>query len=93
MIVSRKDVLERTSERSGIPMRQLEAAVKGVLDTISEALLEKDSVQFRGFGTFELRERSAAVRTNPRTGAPMEIPDRLTVGFVPSSTLKSLLNP
>lgn len=67
--------------------------MKAVLQTISDSLVDGDSVQFRRFGTFEPRARNGALRSNPRTGKPMPIPDRLSVGFVPSATLKGRLNP
>ncbi|WP_460291969.1 HU family DNA-binding protein, partial [Bacillus cereus] len=41
---------------------------QAVLDTITTALASEEKVQILGFGTFEVRERSARTGRNPQTG-------------------------
>ena len=49
------------------------------------------SVQLLGFGTFEVRKRAARSGRNPKTGETIKIKASKTVGFKPSSALKSSL--
>ncbi|MEB9421424.1 HU family DNA-binding protein [Bacillus cereus] len=49
------------------------AATQALLDTITNALANGDKVQILGFGTFEVRERSARTGRNPQTGEEMQI--------------------
>lgn len=92
MAVERKELLRRTSATTGIPEATVAAVVAGLLEEISAALGGGEAVHLRTFGKFEPRTRPASVRPNPRTGDPMTIPRRLTVGFLPSSTLRAALN-
>ncbi len=64
-----------------------EAALKAVLDSISEAVLT-DKVQIIGFGTFEMKKRAARTGRNPQTGEEMQIAASQTLGFKASSVFK-----
>jgi len=76
------------------------AATKAQIQSIFEAAfvaikaeLKKDGKFTQsGFGTFEIRERSARVGQHPKTGDKIEIPASKTVTFRPSPTLKKTLN-
>lgn len=68
-----------------------EEAVKAVLDNIAKGVKKDGSVQLIGFGTFEVRQRSARTGRNPKTGETIQIAASKTVGFKPSSALKGFL--
>ena len=68
-----------------------EAAVKAVLENIATGVKKDGSVQLLGFGTFEVRTRSARTGRNPKTGETIQIAASKTVGFKPSSALKGSL--
>ncbi|MEM9281717.1 MAG: HU family DNA-binding protein [Verrucomicrobiota bacterium] len=68
-----------------------EEAVKAVLDSIAAGVKSDGSVQLLGFGTFEVRHRSARTGRNPKTGETIQIAASKTVGFKPSSALKNSL--
>ena len=68
------------------------AAVDAVFGAIEEALKEGDRVQVTGFGTFEVRERSARTGRNPRTGEPVQIPASKAPAFKASKNLKEAVN-
>jgi len=69
--------------------KSAENAVKAVLDGIAAGVKKDGSVQLIGFGTFEVRKRAARTGRNPKTGESMKIAASKTVGFKPSSVLKS----
>lgn len=91
--VNRTDVIRQTSDATGEPIAIVEQVVGAFLDAVADGLLEGNVVNIRAFGKFELRLRRQVTRKNPRTGKPMEIPDKVSVAFLPSQTLKRLLNP
>ena len=68
-----------------------EDAVNTVLDTIAKGVKKDKSVQVIGFGTFEVRKRSARKGRNPKTGETIKIKASKTVGFKPSAALKKSL--
>lgn len=71
--------------------RAAEDAVAAVLGAIANGVRSQGKVQLIGFGTFEVKNRAARMGRNPKTGEPMQIQASKSVGFKPSSTLKSSL--
>jgi len=68
-----------------------EEAVKAVIESITEGVKKDGNVQILGFGTFEVRERSARTGRNPKTGEKIKIKASKTVGFKPATALKKSL--
>lgn len=64
------------------------AVVKTVLDGISGALAEGDSVKLRGFGTFGTRQQGRRTFRNPRTGESVEVGARRRPFFRPAQALR-----
>ena len=62
-----------------------------VLDAISGALKKGDSVQLTGFGTFEVRQRSARTGRNPQTGEEIKIKATKAPAFKAGKGLKDLV--
>ena len=62
-----------------------------VLNTMTEALAAERRVELRGFGSFATRKRKARSTKNPRTGVVMNIPERKTLHFTMSKSLKEAL--
>ena len=63
-------------------------AVDALFDTISNTLAEGEKLQLIGFGTFEVRERSARKGRNPQTGEEIEIAASKVPAFKPGKELK-----
>jgi DNA-binding protein HU-beta len=64
------------------------ATTQAVLDTITTALANEEKVQILGFGTFEVRERSARTGRNPQTGEEMQIAASKAPAFKAGKELK-----
>jgi nucleoid DNA-binding protein len=69
-----------------------ENAVDRVLDVIGASLACGEPVSIRNFGKFEPRLRSPVIRKNPKTGIPVDVPQRVSIGFVASPALKRRVN-
>ena len=69
--------------------KDAEAAVKAVLDAVTEALADGEKVALVGFGTFEVKERAARTGKNPRTGEAIEIPASKVPSFKAGAALKN----
>jgi len=66
-------------------------AVDIMLETMANALAEDRRIELRGFGSFSVRTRKPRTTKNPRTGKIMDIPDRKTLHFTMSKSLKEAL--
>lgn len=79
--MTKSELIARLAELNpSLYHRDLEQLVNTVFDTITEALENGDRVELRGFGAFSLRERTARVGRNPRTGESVHV-DAKTIPF------------
>ena len=69
--------------------KDAEAAVKAVIDSVTEALADGDKVALVGFGTFEVKTRAARTGKNPRTGEAISIPASKVPSFKAGAALKN----
>jgi DNA-binding protein HU-beta len=59
--------------KTGLSQTDSGRALNAVTETITEALRKGGSVPLIGFGTFEVRDRSARTGRNPKTGEELKI--------------------
>ena len=52
------------AQQTGIDQATVLAAVEGIVDTIKEALVEKENVYIRGWGTWTLKHRAQKTARN-----------------------------
>ena len=90
--MNKTELVAAVGEKAGLTKKDAEAAVKAVVDTITEALVNGDKVQLVGFGTFEVRERAARFGRDPRTGESMEIAASKAPAFKVGQGLKDAVN-
>ena len=82
MTLTKRDLVIRISEESGLVQAQVFEVVQKTLDYISEALAKGDKVELRNFGVFDVKIRKARVGRNPnRPETDVPIPPRATVKF------------
>ncbi|MEE4662290.1 MAG: HU family DNA-binding protein, partial [Halieaceae bacterium] len=63
-----------------------------VVDSITGALKQGDSVALVGFGTFAVKERAARTGRNPQTGQEIQIEAANIPGFKAGKALKDAVN-
>ncbi|MBN9618591.1 MAG: HU family DNA-binding protein, partial [Actinobacteria bacterium] len=71
--MNKSELVEAIAARIGGDRKTAAAAVDGVIDEITRALVKGDRVQLTGFGTFEKRVRAARTARNPATGATIKV--------------------
>ena len=86
--MTKSELTATLAERAGIDKREAEQMVGILLDTISRALEQGQSIQLPGFGTFEVKKRQARVGRDPRTKEPITIPATQVPVFRASTALK-----
>ncbi len=72
--MNKVELTAAVAEKTGLTKKDADKAVAAVLEAVVEALSGGDKVQLVGFGTFEVRERSARTGLNPRTKETIQIP-------------------
>ena len=67
-------------------------SLDAILASIEDSLCNGDPVMLIGFGTFEVRHRSARTGRNPQTGESIQIAASSNAAFKAGSKLKQRLN-
>lgn len=90
--MNKSELIAEVAAKAEITKKDADAAVSAVIETITEALVKGDKVQLVGFGTFEVRERSARTGRDPRTNKSIEIPASKAPAFKAGKALKDTVN-
>ena len=86
--LTRMDLNEAVFREVGLSRNESADLVESVLNHISDAMVKGEQVKISSFGTFSLRDKSARVGRNPKTGDEAEIAPRRVLTFRPSHLLK-----
>jgi integration host factor subunit beta len=87
----KKDLVNQVSAELSLQKQDVNMALNILLETMSGALAEDRRVEIRGFGSFSTRKRKSRCTKNPKTGTTMDIPERKTLHFTMSKSLKEAL--
>lgn len=72
--------------------RDVELAVKELLEQMSAALARAERIEVRGFGSFSLHYRPPRTGRNPKTGSSVQVPDKFVPHFKPGKELRERVN-
>jgi DNA-binding protein HU-beta len=86
--MNKTELIAAVAEKTGLSKKDSEKAVAAAFDSIASALAQGDKVQLVGFGTFDVKERSARIGRNPKTKEEIQIPASRVVGFKVGKALK-----
>ena len=90
MTLTKRDLVTRISDESGLIQQQVLDVVQKTLDYIAESLSKGDKVELRNFGVFEVKVRKARVGRNPNSPAKdVPIPQRAVVKFKPGKEMRA----
>lgn len=85
--MTRNDVAHRIASGTGIQLREAEAALEIILESIIDLELEQ-TLELRSFGTFERRMVELRNKRNPITGEAVEVKPFSTIRFKPSKLIR-----
>ena len=77
-----------SAEQGQLGYRDVELAVKVMLESLTSALSSGERIEIRGFGSFTLHHRRARVGRNPKTGNSVTVPDKHVPHFKPGKELR-----
>jgi len=93
MTVTKSELIEILAKKFHyIPQDEVEAAVKSVLEQMSDALSGGERIEIRGFGSFSLHYRPPRVGRNPKTGDSVELTSKYVPHFKPGKELRDRVN-
>ena len=87
--ITRSELIDTLFEKQPhLAHRDVELAVKAVLDRMGSAFEEGERIEVRGFGSFSLHFRSSRIGRNPKTGDAVHVDDKFSPHFKPGKELK-----
>ncbi len=91
--MTKSELIERiASEQNQLSTKDVELAVKMILDHMATALAGGERIEIRGFGSFSLHYRAPRLGRNPKTGEKVELAGKYVPHFKPGKELRERVN-
>ena len=79
-------------KQSQLGYRDVELAVKTMLEHMGQMLASGERIEIRGFGSFSLHYRPPRVGRNPKSGDAVSLPAKYVPHFKPGKELRERVN-
>ena len=91
--MTKSELIQRIAERNPhLYLRDVEKIVDTIFDEITQALVDGNRVELRGFGAFSVKHRDARMGRNPRTGESVHVEAKRLPFFKTGKGLRERLN-
>jgi len=91
--MTKSELIERlVSRHEHLSVKDIELAVKTILDHMTESLSTGERIEIRGFGSFSLHYRAPRVGRNPKTGESVTLDSKFVPHFKPGKELREQVN-
>ena len=91
--MTKSELIELISRKqSHLAAKDIELAVKMILERMSGALSTGRRIEIRGFGSFSLHFRPPRMGRNPKTGDAVALPGKYVPHFKPGKDLRDRVN-
>ncbi len=89
----KSELIERIARKqSHLAYKDVELAVKSLLEQMSNSLSSGARIEIRGFGSFSLHYRPPRSGRNPKTGDSVSLPGKHVPHFKPGKELRERVN-
>ncbi len=79
-------------QQSHLAYKDVELAVRCILEQMSAALAAGERIEIRGFGSFSLHYRPPRIGRNPKTGDSVALAGKYVPHFKPGKELRDRVN-
>lgn len=91
--LTKSDLIENLTRSQGhLAYKDVELAVKSLIEMMSSALSMGERIEIRGFGSFSLHYRPPRVGRNPKSGDKVALPGKYVPHFKPGKELRDRAN-
>ncbi len=89
--MTKADLVDRVTAATGLTKRDVAVVVDRFIEAVGDVLADGKHIEIRGFGSFKVKARRARIARNPRTGATVQVPEKVVPYFKVSKELKKLV--
>ena len=87
--MTKSELIELISAKQNhLPAKDVELAVKQILEIMSDALAQGQRIEIRGFGSFGLNYRPPRTGRNPKSGEKVQVPAKYVPHFKAGKELR-----
>ena len=86
------ELVEKVAKKNSMKKADAKVFVDNTFDIIADTLIGGDEVTVYQFGTFKPVVKAARVCNNPLTGGKIDVPEKQSIRFKLSSSMKRALN-
>ncbi len=91
--MTKSELIERVALRqSQLSQKDVELAIKTMIEEMSQVLATGGRIEIRGFGSFSLHYRAPRVGRNPKTGESVDLTGKYVPHFKPGKELRDRVN-
>ena len=91
--MTKSELIEALAAGQGhLAYKDVELAVRCILDKMSQALATGERIEIRGFGSFSLHYRPPRIGRNPKTGDAVALAGKHVPHFKPGKELRDRVN-
>jgi len=80
------------AKQNQLSAKDVELAVKTLIELMSETLATGERIEIRGFGSFSLHYRAPRIGRNPKTGESVGLAGKYVPHFKPGKELRDRVN-
>ncbi len=93
MAMTKSELIEVIAKKQRhLPAKDVELAVKHILDLMGNSLAAGERIEIRGFGSFSLHYRPPRMGRNPKTGEAVALSGKHVPHFKPGKELRERVN-
>ncbi len=91
--MTKSELIERIAARqTQLSAKDVELAIKTILEQMSQALAAGERIEIRGFGSFSLHYREPRLGRNPKTGETVQLSGKHVPHFKPGKEMRERVN-
>ena len=91
--MNKSDLIEKiVSLNPDVYQKDIVKVVDIFFGTLTKAIVKKDRIELRGFGTFDVKNREARIARNPKNGSVVAVPSKKVPFFRMGKSMKERIN-
>ncbi|MCU7938583.1 MAG: integration host factor subunit beta [gamma proteobacterium symbiont of Bathyaustriella thionipta] len=91
--MTKSELIEALAQKQfQLAYKDVELAVKSMLDLMAQTLASGERIEIRGFGSFSLHYRPPRTGRNPKTGDAVTLASKYVPHFKPGRELRERVN-
>jgi integration host factor subunit beta len=91
--MTKSELIERiVAKQQQLSAKDVELAVKTILEQMSQTLASGNRIEIRGFGSFSLHYRAPRKGRNPKTGDSVQLSGKYVPHFKPGKEMRERVN-